>query len=143
MSIEDDIAVDPVLGEEEEEILCSLSAELERNYQQLELDALHAAGELERNYQQLELDALHAAGELEGNYQQLELGNYQQLELDALYGAGELERNYQQLELDALHGAGELLRRETNSLKFSQYKSRNFSVSRPEATKHGFSFLIQ
>ena len=48
MSVDDDMAAEQVLGDDEEEMLCGLAAQLERNYQQLELDALHAAGELLR-----------------------------------------------------------------------------------------------
>ena len=48
MSVDDEIAVGQVLGADEEEILSSLSDDLERSSQQLDLDALHAAEELLR-----------------------------------------------------------------------------------------------
>ena len=48
MSVDDDIPDHQMLGEDEEKILSSLGAELERSCEQLELNSLHGAGELLR-----------------------------------------------------------------------------------------------
>ena len=46
MSVDEEITDQQVLGEDEEETLSSLTAQLEITCQQLELDAIHGAGEL-------------------------------------------------------------------------------------------------
>jgi len=48
MSVDDEIPAQQVLGEDEEEILSGLAAQLETSCQQLDLDALRGAGELLR-----------------------------------------------------------------------------------------------